>query len=138
MCLSFQYAVLEFSEFDLERSDETGCVFDKVSIHDGPDPTAPVISSHCGQSLPVPVEGTTNQLYVVFTSDESIKRRGFKAVFAAKDPVHVGDEGKSTNDKGLNCKIQIFWVKKKKHKKSYQSAFLRLLQGVKIVIISCR
>ena len=53
-------------------------------------------SVHCGISLPVPVEGTTNELYVTFTTDYSVTDTGFVATYAAKDMVEVdGDESRS-------------------------------------------
>lgn len=73
----------------------SGCIYDKVSIYDGPDVTFPLISSHCGNGLPVPVEGTSNQLYVTFESDESITQPGFTATYGAKDPSIIDNQGEA-------------------------------------------
>lgn len=73
----------------------SGCIYDKVSIYDGPDVSFPLISSHCGNGLPVPVEGTSNQLYVTFESDESITQPGFTATYGAKDPSIIDNQGEA-------------------------------------------
>lgn len=62
-------------------------------MYDGADETAPLISRHCGADLPVPVEASSNQLYVTFTTDNSVNHAGFVAVYAAKDKTQVGGEG---------------------------------------------
>ena len=96
--LLIQLATLEFSAFRLEPGQGQGssCTYDRVRIYDGPDETSPLISVHCGISLPVPVEGTTNELYVTFTTDYSVTDTGFVATYAAKDMVEVdGDESRS-------------------------------------------
>ena len=88
-------AVLEFSEFKLEPGQGSSCTYDRVRIYDGSDERAPLISTHCGTSLPVPIEGTSNRLYVTFTSDGSVQDKGFTVTYAAKEYVHVDDnEGK--------------------------------------------
>ena len=94
----FQLATIEFSAFRLEPAQGQSCVYDRVRVYDGPDETAPLISTHCGTSIPVPIEGTTNQLYVTFTSDRSVTDTGFVAIYAAKDQVGVdGNQGKVTS-----------------------------------------
>ena len=82
-------ATLEFSEFKLEPGQGSSCTYDRVRIYDGPDERAPLISTHCGNSLPVPIEGTSNHLYVTFTSDGSVQDQGFVVTYAAKEDVRT-------------------------------------------------
>ncbi|KAF0296268.1 Cubilin [Amphibalanus amphitrite] len=71
---------LVVDHFELEFS--RNCIFDFVEIRDGPDPDSPLVGRYCGrESVPPPVVGTSNQLYVRFFSDISIAHGGFSATY---------------------------------------------------------
>ena len=117
-------ATLEFSEFKLEPGQGSSCTYDRVRIYDGPDERAPLISTHCGNSLPVPIEGTSNRLYVTFTSDGSVQDQGFVVTYAAKEHVHVDD-----NEGTLSNNSRLFFL----HLNRWSSqTFLKEINQVKI------
>ena len=71
-----------FSDFELEAHLE--CAYDRVELFDGDDATAPLIGRYCGSTRPRPdtVVAQSNRLYMTFSSDASVQRRGFSAVHA--------------------------------------------------------
>ena len=61
----------------VERCDDCSC--DAVTVYDGPDDTAPVLSTFCGApATPLAVSGGRT-VFIRFTSNEMIERAGFEA-----------------------------------------------------------
>ncbi|XP_054752694.1 extracellular serine proteinase-like [Lytechinus pictus] len=70
---------LAFDDFELEQ--HTTCGYDSVDVHDG-DMNGPILDKLCGLNLPGVVTSTQSSMYVRFTSDSSVTRRGFSATYA--------------------------------------------------------
>ena len=72
---------LRFANFDLESSPR--CMYDAVSIYDGPDRHSPLLGRYCGQQIPDLIEATQKQMLVVFETDSSDTASGFEALWIA-------------------------------------------------------
>ena len=68
--------MLTFESFDLES--HSSCVYDYVKISFGS-----VEEKYCGSSKPSPIISSGNTMTVVFHSDYSVNRNGFKATWEA-------------------------------------------------------
>ncbi|KAK8770066.1 hypothetical protein V5799_013469 [Amblyomma americanum] len=68
---------LIFNDFELEPHQE--CAYDHISLYDGDSTDAPTLGRFCGAKVPHPILSTTNRMYMVFKSDASVQRKGFKA-----------------------------------------------------------
>ena len=68
--------MLTFESFDLES--HSSCVYDYVKITFGS-----VEEKYCGSSKPSPIVSSGNTMTVVFHSDQSVNRNGFKATWEA-------------------------------------------------------
>jgi len=66
--------VIEFSSFDLE--DHSTCLYDWVMIIDGDGSV--LMPSKCGSEIPAPVTTNTNTAVVIFHSDHSVNKPGFR------------------------------------------------------------
>jgi len=75
--------VIEFSSFDLE--DHSTCLYDWVMIIDGDGSV--LMPSKCGSEIPAPVTTNTNTAVVMFHSDGSETRQGFKLKWSTVAPV---------------------------------------------------
>jgi len=84
---SGQKIMLTFESFDLES--HSSCVYDYVKISFGS-----VEEKYCGSSKPSPIISSGNTMTVVFHSDYSVNRNGFKATWEA---VETSGEIKSPN-----------------------------------------
>ena len=73
---------LIFFRFDTENS------FDFVYVYDGGSPSSPLIGQYHGNSSPAAITSSSNQLFVIFTSDGSIVRSGFAASYHGKEYLH--------------------------------------------------
>lgn len=68
---------LVFNEFELEPHQE--CAYDHIAIYDGDSTESPTLGRFCGSKVPHPILASSNRMYMVFKSDASVQRRGFKA-----------------------------------------------------------
>ena len=75
-----QIVKLEFSDFNIEQS--STCVYDSVTIYDGENKNSPKLGTYCG-GQPEPIDSTGKYLLVEFTSDSSVRKRGFSATYTA-------------------------------------------------------
>ncbi|XP_067127393.1 protein tolkin-like [Centruroides vittatus] len=66
-----------FDEFELEPHQE--CAYDHIVVYDGDSNEAPTLGRFCGSKVPHPVLASSNRMYMMFKSDASVQRRGFKA-----------------------------------------------------------
>ena len=64
---------LAFLRFNTERS------YDFVRVYDGGSSSSPLIGSFSGSTLPSPIQSTSSNLFVRFTSDGSSTYQGFSA-----------------------------------------------------------
>jgi len=71
--------LITFTHFEIE--DHPNCGWDWVKVVDG-DGTD-LLRKSCGSGIPDPITSKTNRITVVFHSDDSITRRGFKAEWKA-------------------------------------------------------
>lgn len=72
-----------FETLDIEP--HANCAYDSVKIYDGSDANAPVLGVYCGQSIPPQITSTANQLFIVFKSDSSVQKTGFRMHYQYKD-----------------------------------------------------
>lgn len=78
-----QIVQLTFSSFDLEGG--RSCVFDHVSVFDGPSESGALIGKFCGTNVP-PTERTFgNMMAIQFVSDSSVHGNGFRATYEFLD-----------------------------------------------------
>lgn len=68
---------LIFNDFELEPHQE--CAYDHISLYDGDSTDAPTLGRFCGAKVPHPILSSSNRMYMVFKSDASVQRKGFKA-----------------------------------------------------------
>lgn len=71
----------DFQEFVLE--DHSTCRYDKVQLFDGNSESAPSLGVYCGSVVPTPIVSTDNQLFMLFSTDASVARRGFTATYSS-------------------------------------------------------
>ncbi|XP_076106976.1 uncharacterized protein LOC143075454 isoform X1 [Mytilus galloprovincialis] len=66
---------LAFSRIDIEYS--RGCLYDIMTIYDGPDQLSTPIGEFCGSNRPIPFESSSNSLYLLFQSDATGTAGGY-------------------------------------------------------------
>ncbi|CAG0898496.1 unnamed protein product [Cyprideis torosa] len=67
---------LVFSDFEMEPHQE--CTYDHIEIFDGPSDSERTMGRFCGTKVPAPIVGSHNELFMTFTSDSSVQRKGFR------------------------------------------------------------
>ena len=55
------------------------CTYDHIILYDGTSSEAPILGRHCGAKVPHPMVASSNQMFMVFKSDASVQRKGFRA-----------------------------------------------------------
>nr|XP_046916877.1 tolloid-like protein 1 isoform X2 [Dermatophagoides farinae] len=66
-----------FEDFELEPQQE--CAYDFVAIYDGDTPSGQTLGRFCGSKEPHPLVSSSNKALMVFKTDASVQRKGFKA-----------------------------------------------------------
>jgi CUB domain len=68
-----------FTDFELEA--HVDCTYDRVEVYDGEEETAPRLGRFCGSNKPAPgpIIASSNHMYMTFSSDASVQRKGFLA-----------------------------------------------------------
>lgn len=66
-----------FDDFELEPHQE--CSYDSLSVYDGENTDSSSLGIFCGARAPHPLLSSNNKMYLVFKSDASVSRKGFKA-----------------------------------------------------------
>lgn len=66
---------ITFNEFEVEF--HADCTYDKVEFYDGPNPTFPKLARVCGSKPAHPILASSNVLFMTFSSDASVQRKGF-------------------------------------------------------------
>lgn len=79
-----QVVHLTFDKFSLERPTSVGHCFDSLSVYDGEDEEAERIAYECGSDLPGSMTSSRNEMYLVFSSDGTVRGNGFTVTYAAK------------------------------------------------------
>ncbi len=72
---------LEFSRIQLQNGG------DSIRVYDGSDSTAPLIAAFSGDTAVGTIYSTGSQLFITFSSDSSIREKGFHANYKAILPV---------------------------------------------------
>lgn len=67
----------------MEASSNGNCQYDYLAVYDGlsTDPSA-LIGRYCGSALPEGVRSVANSMTVVFKTDASITKGGFRALYS--------------------------------------------------------
>ncbi|UMM39016.1 hypothetical protein L5515_016239 [Caenorhabditis briggsae] len=73
--------MLTFSIFQVEEHAQ--CKYDAVSVFDGGDDSAQLAGVFCGLTPPPLLLSSSNELYLTFSSDASVSRRGFQAQYTS-------------------------------------------------------
>lgn len=76
---------LTFSMFDTEAG------YDFVNVYNGSSATAPLLGSYSGTNLPPTLVATSGQMFVRFTTDQSIVGDGFSANYSCTTPTPAGN-----------------------------------------------
>ena len=63
---------------------DTGCAFDYIEVYDGPGTYSPKLGKYCGNGIPDQFRSSTNELLVIFVTDNSIQYSGFAAAYTAE------------------------------------------------------
>ena len=71
---------LHFIEFDLEPSQE--CSYDYIAIFDGTNSNATSLGRFCGSKVPHTITSSLNKAFMIFKTDASVQRKGFKAHYS--------------------------------------------------------
>ncbi|OQV15507.1 Tolloid-like protein 2 [Hypsibius exemplaris] len=85
---------LIFQEFEIEPHQE--CAYDHIEIYDGESAASSVLGRFCGSKIPHPLISSSNVMTLVFQSDASVHRKGFKA----EHTTECGGQLMATNTKG--------------------------------------
>uniref|UniRef100_A0A8C0J8V6 Cubilin n=1 Tax=Chelonoidis abingdonii TaxID=106734 RepID=A0A8C0J8V6_CHEAB len=68
-----------FTSFDVEE--ESNCDLDYLKLYDGPNAQSNLISTFCGNTIPIPGNTTGTSLHVVFYSDGLASKQGFQMLW---------------------------------------------------------
>ena len=102
---------IKFDAFDLEEG------YDFLEVYDGSYWTADLIGLYTGNIIPDPFVSTSNSLYMVFTTDYSVIKKGFSLYYSDNDlldcPLYCSNKGNCVNGTcecennryGLGCEI---------------------------------
>ena len=71
-----QQILLNFTVFDMEN--HTNCGFDYLEIRNGGYLTSPLLGRFCGNRIPSTIPSFSNELFLKFSSDNSLSARGFE------------------------------------------------------------
>ena len=72
-----------FEEFDVEASSNGNCQYDYLAVYDGMSiSTSALIGRFCGSALPANVRSVNNSVTVVFKTDASVTKGGFRALYS--------------------------------------------------------
>ncbi|TRY80941.1 hypothetical protein TCAL_04726 [Tigriopus californicus] len=69
---------LIFTDFEMEPHQE--CAYDHVVLYDGHTTEDHDLGRFCGSKLPHPIVATHSKMLLVFKSDASVQRKGFRAI----------------------------------------------------------
>ena len=59
----------------------SSCSYDYLEVRDGPSASSSLIGSkHCGATAPAPIQSTGNSMTLIFHTDSSFQKAGFKIV----------------------------------------------------------
>jgi CUB domain/Coagulation Factor Xa inhibitory site len=85
------YSLQIFQEFEIEPHQE--CAYDHIEIYDGESAANSVLGRFCGSKIPHPLISSANVMTLVFQSDASVHRKGFKAEHTTGNrQLHVNNE----------------------------------------------
>jgi Zn-dependent metalloprotease len=73
-----EFITLSFSEFDLEKADEDGTVYDALEIYDGDSENASLIGIYSGNTIPSKIVSSGGAIFLKFYSDMSINHGGWE------------------------------------------------------------
>ena len=81
-------------KFDLEYG-RRSCPYDKLKVYDGSSARGTLRGTYCGSRTPKDIISKGKEMFVTFTTDRSVKKRGFKIDFSVGEtifPVHLNPE----------------------------------------------
>ncbi|KAE8596094.1 hypothetical protein XENTR_v10015965 [Xenopus tropicalis] len=89
---------LKFNELDLEAS--SSCLYDYIAVYDGLNSSSPLLGRYCGNVLPPILRSSSNNLFLLFVTDNHITSRGWRATFRQTLGPMQGCGGYLTNAAG--------------------------------------
>uniref|UniRef100_A0A915JRJ0 CUB domain-containing protein n=1 Tax=Romanomermis culicivorax TaxID=13658 RepID=A0A915JRJ0_ROMCU len=72
---------LDPASFDLEMTRNGSCSYDYIELHDGASMVAPLLGQFCDKTSHGSVFSTGSNMLIRFVTDESIAKKGFRAIF---------------------------------------------------------
>jgi len=69
---------LNYDDFELESHPD--CAYDYISVYDGSSTENASLGEFCGSKLPQALTSSSSRMFMVFKSDSSVQRKGFKAI----------------------------------------------------------
>uniref|UniRef100_A0A3B3YJS7 CUB domain-containing protein n=1 Tax=Poecilia mexicana TaxID=48701 RepID=A0A3B3YJS7_9TELE len=60
----------------------SSCRYDYVAVYDGPDSLAPLLGRFCGTVLPPDIRSSTNNLFIIFSTDATVSGVGWRATYS--------------------------------------------------------
>lgn len=72
--------IQDFVDFEIEPHQD--CAYDRIELYDGSSASASSLGRFCGPKAPEKVLTSKNEMFMVFKSDSSVQRKGFKAVYS--------------------------------------------------------
>ena len=89
---------LDFSDFELEQHHFGDCsnIYDHVKVYDGSGITSGNLGTFCGSQPPHSILTTSNEMFVVFFTDQQIERKGFRASYTFQHSLTTGPAGRGT------------------------------------------
>jgi cubilin len=85
--LSFEVVLLNIQDMVLET--ESTCIYDNLTIYDGPDTNSSIIQTVCGQLSNTQFVSTSSAMTLVFHSDGSDNYQGFKLQYTSQYKLDV-------------------------------------------------
>lgn len=87
-----------FDEFEMEPHQE--CTYDHIALYDGTTSESGFLGRYCGAKVPHPIVAYSNQMFMVFKSDSSVQRKGFRARHS------TGEYGEGKEGCGAGLKVK--------------------------------
>ncbi|KAJ8276925.1 hypothetical protein GJAV_G00069430 [Gymnothorax javanicus] len=72
-------STVELNVLSVDIEDEPTCYYDSLVVRDGDSNLSPLLANICGRELPGPIHSSGDSMFLRFTTDGSINRRGFNA-----------------------------------------------------------
>mgnify|MGYP002259910321 CR=1 FL=1 len=110
------HVTLTFTHMDIEELNN--CGYDYVEVLDGDNAMAPRAGKYCGTRVPPPIVSSGMALFVIFKSDASDERGGFRAVYTKSisckcyNCISLSPEGTTSQEGSLDTYCHMWLVRR--------------------------